>query len=76
MNRTMKKELTKQMAKLISQSESWILLRKDSKNQIHFHAPDEDHLFLLCEFVSRSPLIYEMINEFVNELNSEYERTN
>jgi hypothetical protein len=67
-NKNNTKGLQRQIAKELSKSEMWLIIRKD-KDGIHLQMPNDDHLFLLCEFFYQSPIHFEMVSDFIKEVN-------
>ena len=59
------RSLQKQMAKNLSKSEMWIVLRLDDEGA-HLHMPNQNHMALFGVFFKNQPEILEMVNQFVN----------
>ena len=58
-----------QISGLLAKSELWLVLRIDEAG-IHLHTPNESHLCLLAEFLSNSPELLEMVNEYAKDKNA------
>jgi hypothetical protein len=60
------RELRKKISALLGKSDCWLVLRSDV-NGIHAHMPNEEHLFVLAEFLRGNPDIYDMVTEFIKD---------
>ncbi len=63
-NRNNTRELQRQIAKKLSKSELWLVLRIDNEG-LHLHAPNEDHLCLFGGFFEHNHDLLEAVNEYV-----------
>lgn len=68
-NRNNTNGLQREMAKKISQSKMWLVLRMD-KDGVHLHMPNEDHMALFGVFFAGQPEILGMVNEFIKAHNA------
>ena len=61
--------LQREIAKKISKSEMWLVLRVDNEGT-HLHTPNEDHMALFFTFFKSQPEFLEEVNEFVKDTDS------
>jgi 3-dehydroquinate dehydratase len=65
-NRNNTRALQKEIAKKLSKSEMWVVIRTDSEGT-HLHTPNEDNIACLAMFFLAHPDYLEMVNQFVNQ---------
>jgi hypothetical protein len=54
------------MTRLLSKSESWIVIREDNEG-VHIHTPKADHLALLAVILKGDPELFKVITSLVND---------
>lgn len=61
------KALQREIAKKLSKSTAWLVLREDQQG-VHLHTPNEEHLSVLVAFFHARPDFLKHLNELVTDL--------
>ena len=66
MNNT--RELRRQIARDLSESEMWLTLRLDKDGHVHLQTPEEEGITLIAVLLESNPELREMINNLIESL--------
>jgi len=66
MNNT--RELRRQIAKELSESEMWLTLRLDKKGNVHLQTPEEEGITLIALLLGGNTELRELINGLIEDL--------
>jgi len=71
-DRASRKQGFKEVLKALQKSDMWLVIRSDKKGT-HLHTSNPDDIALLGYFFHQAPEIFDMVKEFKEALDEEYQ---